>query len=71
VGAHSYVVCRIGSKWKFCKKDPMDANKIEKHYLLCFCLTEYRNNNTKFIITRFIFNLFIHCLMQKNMMNFV
>jgi hypothetical protein len=71
VASYNHVVHRICSKLKFCDKEPTDANKIEKHYLLCFHLIEYCSSNTRLIITRFILNLFMHCLMQKNMINFL
>jgi hypothetical protein len=69
--AYNHVVHRICSKLKFHDKEPTDTNKIEKHYLLCFHLIEYCSSNTRLIITRFIPNLFMHCLMQKNMINFL
>ena len=71
VADYNHVVHRICSKLKFYKKEPTNADKIEKHSLLCFRRIVYCNSNARLIITRFIPSLLIHCLRQKNMMNFL
>ena len=54
----------------FCEKEPMDVDKIEKTLSTIVSSNRVLQHNTGLKILRFIPSLFIHCLKQKNMMNF-
>ena len=70
VADYNHVVHKFFSKLKFCKKEPMDADKIEKTLSTIVSSNRVLQHNTGLKILRFIPSLFIHCLKQKNMMNF-
>ena len=71
VADYNHDVHKIYSKLKFCEKEPTHADKIEKTLSTMLPSNRVLQHNTGLKILRFIPSLFIHCLKQKNMMNFL